>query len=122
MFRAAFLAATVLLGGARLGVGQTPAACACRRPEGSRLFTLNADKTGFHSRFVFSQGPCRSDCFAGISGIQCPHCVSQVHDFVLNAEKFAAAGTQVVLVHPGPPADLDQRQGFLAAQSPLPRT
>jgi peroxiredoxin len=58
----------------------------------------------------------------GYPGYQCPYCVRQVHDFVQSANKFAAAGAQVLLVYPGPPADLDQHaKEFLAKQNPLPQ-
>jgi len=57
----------------------------------------------------------------GYPGYQCPYCVRQVHDFIENAGKFAASGTQVLLVYPGPPADLDQRaKEFLTKENPLP--
>ena len=59
----------------------------------------------------------------GYPGYQCPYCVRQVHDFIENEDKFAAAGLQVVLVYPGPPADLDQHaKEFLVKQNPLPAT
>jgi peroxiredoxin len=57
----------------------------------------------------------------GYPGYQCPYCVRQVHDFVANAKGFESAGAEVLLVYPGPPADLDLRaKEFLAKQSPLP--
>lgn len=57
----------------------------------------------------------------GYPGYQCPFCVRQVHDFVENADKFAVAGAQILLVYPGPPADLDQHaKEALAKQNPLP--
>jgi peroxiredoxin len=57
----------------------------------------------------------------GYPGYQCPYCVRQVHDFVENADKFASSGTQVLLVYPGPPAELDQRaKEFLSKENPLP--
>jgi len=57
----------------------------------------------------------------GYPGYQCPYCQKQVHDFLVNGDKFAAAGTEVLLVYPGPPADLDQRaKEFLAKENPLP--
>ena len=57
----------------------------------------------------------------GFPGYQCPYCQKQVHDFLLNGDKFAAAGVEVLLVYPGPPADLDQRaKEFLAKENPLP--
>lgn len=57
----------------------------------------------------------------GYPGYQCPYCVKQVHDFVESADKFAAVGAQVLLVYPGPPAELDEHaKEFLAKQNPLP--
>jgi peroxiredoxin len=57
----------------------------------------------------------------GYPGYQCPYCVRQVHDFAENAEKFASSGAQVLLVYPGPPAELDQRaKEFLSKENPLP--
>ena len=57
----------------------------------------------------------------GFPGYQCPYCQKQVHDFLLNGDKFATAGAEVLLVYPGPPADLDQRaKEFLAKENPLP--
>jgi peroxiredoxin len=57
----------------------------------------------------------------GYPGYQCPYCQRQAHDFQLNAGKFTALGAQVLLVYPGPPADLDKRaQEFLAKQGSLP--
>lgn len=57
----------------------------------------------------------------GFPGYQCPFCVKQVHDFVDHAADFAAKNIRVLLVYPGPPADLDQHaKEFLAKQSDLP--
>jgi peroxiredoxin len=57
----------------------------------------------------------------GFPGYQCPYCVKQVHDFVTHAPDFAAKNTKVLLVYPGPPADLDQHaKEFLAKQADLP--
>ena len=57
----------------------------------------------------------------GYPGYQCPYCVKQVHDFIENADKFAATGTAVLLVYPGPPAELDQHaKQFLTKQNRLP--
>jgi peroxiredoxin len=57
----------------------------------------------------------------GFPGYQCPYCQRQVHDFVTNSDRFAAFGVQMLLVYPGPPADLDQRaKQFLAKQNELP--
>ena len=57
----------------------------------------------------------------GYPGYQCPYCVRQVHDFVDHASDFAAKNTRVLLVYPGPPADLDQHaREFLEKQADLP--
>ena len=57
----------------------------------------------------------------GFPGYQCPYCVKQVHDFVEHGADFAAIRVNVVLVYPGPPADLDQHaKEFLAKQADLP--
>jgi thioredoxin-dependent peroxiredoxin len=57
----------------------------------------------------------------GFPGYQCPYCTRQVHDFVEHASGFAAKDTTVLLVYPGPPADLNQHANdFLAKQPELP--
>jgi peroxiredoxin len=57
----------------------------------------------------------------GYPGYQCPFCQKQLHDYIEHAAEFAAKKTKVVLVYPGPPADLDQRaQEALAKQANLP--
>jgi peroxiredoxin len=42
----------------------------------------------------------------GYPGYQCPYCQRQVQDFISHASDFAKGGAQVLLVYPGPPADL----------------
>src|SRR5277367_1515010 len=57
----------------------------------------------------------------GFPGYQCPYCVKQVHDFIDHASDFAAKNMSVLLVYPGPPADLDQHvRDFLEKQAGLP--
>jgi peroxiredoxin len=57
----------------------------------------------------------------GFPGYQCPYCVKQVHDFVDHASDFKAKDARVLLVYPGPPADLDQHaKEFLEKQAELP--
>ena len=57
----------------------------------------------------------------GFPGYQCPYCEKQVHDFVGHASAFAAKKARVLLVYPGPPADLDSHaKDFLTKQSELP--
>lgn len=57
----------------------------------------------------------------GFPGYQCPYCQKQAHDFVEHAADFAAKNASVILVYPGPPANLDQHaKEFLAQQPSLP--
>lgn len=57
----------------------------------------------------------------GFPGYQCPYCQKQVHDFIEHAADFAAKNTKVILVYPGPPANLDQHaKEFLTQQLGLP--
>ncbi len=57
----------------------------------------------------------------GFPGYQCPYCQKQAHDFQINASKFAALNTHLLLVYPGPPADLDQHaKDFLSKEEALP--
>ncbi|SEC12041.1 peroxiredoxin family protein [Terriglobus roseus] len=57
----------------------------------------------------------------GYPGYQCPFCQKQLHDFIEHASEFAAKKATVLLVYPGPPADLDQRaKEALAQQANLP--
>jgi peroxiredoxin len=57
----------------------------------------------------------------GFPGYQCPYCVKQVHDFMDHASDFKAKNARVLLVYPGPPADLDQHaKEFLEKQTELP--
>src|SRR5690349_14193561 len=57
----------------------------------------------------------------GYPGYQCPYCQKQVHDLQLSASRFAQIGAQLLLVYPGPPAELDQKaKEFVAKQGELP--
>ena len=57
----------------------------------------------------------------GFPGYQCPYCQKQVHDFADHASVFRAKNTRVLLIYPGPPADLDQHaKEFLEKQAELP--
>ncbi len=57
----------------------------------------------------------------GFPGYQCPYCERQVHDFVEHASDFEARKANILLVYPGPPAELDQHaKEFLAKQAELP--
>lgn len=57
----------------------------------------------------------------GYPGYQCPFCQKQVHDFIVHAPDFAKKKANVLLVYPGPPAELDNHaKEFLEKQAALP--
>jgi thioredoxin-dependent peroxiredoxin len=77
-----------------------------------KAVTLSTEQSGDDLVLVFLRG---------FPGYQCPYCVKQVHDFADHASDFKAKNTRVLLVYPGPPADLDQHaKEFLEKQSELP--
>jgi peroxiredoxin len=91
------------------------------RPEGPAFSLSTPGGQPMSLASLTDEGPVALIVLRGYPGYQCPYCVRQVHDFVENAANFAAAGTQVLLVYPGPHADLDRHaMEFLAKQNPLP--
>ena len=97
--------------------GQTPAVGAkapdftLSTPTGKTV-TLSTEQSGHDLVLVILRG---------FPGYQCPYCVKQVHDFVDHASDFKAKNSRVLLVYPGPPADLDQHaKEFLVKQAELP--
>jgi len=112
-----FLAATYVLFMGVSVLAQTPAVGAkapnftLSTPTGKSV-TLSAERGGYPLVLVILRG---------FPGYQCPYCVKQVHDFVERASDFKAKNTRVLLVYPGPPADLDQHaKEFLEKQAELP--
>lgn len=85
-------------------------------------FSLNTpDGKAVSLSSLTKRGPVALIVLRGYPGYQCPFCAKQAHDFIANADKFSAAGAQVLMVYPGPPADLDQHaREFLVKQNPLP--
>ena len=66
-------------------------------------------------------GPVVLVLLRGYPGYQCPFCQKQVHDFAEHAGEFKAKKATVLLVYPGPPAELDQRaKEFLSKEADLP--
>lgn len=109
------IACALLLGTAAFG--QTPIVGAkapdftASTPTGKAV-TLSTEQKGHDLVLVILRG---------FPGYQCPYCVKHVHDFVEHASDFAAKNTRVLLVYPGPPADLDQHaKEFLEKQAGLP--
>jgi peroxiredoxin len=107
----------VLMFGFKTGLAQTPAVgqkappFSLATPEGKTVSLME----------LTHEGPLVLVVLRGYPGYQCPYCVKQVHDFIEHADKFAAAETPVLLVYPGPPAELDRHaKEFLSKQNPLP--
>ena len=108
---------TVLILGSVAASAQTPASGA-KAPD----FTLSTPSgTAVRLSQDTAKGTTVLVVLRGFPGYQCPYCVKQVHDFVEHGPEFAAKKTQVLLVYPGPPADLDQHaKDFLSKQADLP--
>ncbi len=56
----------------------------------------------------------------GYPGYQCPICMFQVADLMKHRDDLKAAGADVVLVYPGPAANLDLRAGEFLKGKTLP--
>ena len=70
-------------------------------------FTLNTpDGQSVHLSDLTAKSEVVLIVLRGWPGYQCPFCTAQAHDFIQNADKFRAAGVQVVMVYPGPADDL----------------
>lgn len=66
-------------------------------------------------------GPVVLVVLRGFPGYQCPLCSRQVNDFREHADEFADLQTKVVLVYPGPAADLKQRAHEFLKNDALPK-
>lgn len=69
---------------------------------------------------VIAKSPVVLIVLRGYPGYQCPYCNLQVQDFLKKSQAFAAAGTHVILVYPGPPDNLAARATELMADKKLP--
>jgi peroxiredoxin len=56
----------------------------------------------------------------GFPGYQCPFCNRQVQDFLEHQQQFKDAGVKVLLVYPGPPADLGSHAAEFLTGKQLP--
>ncbi len=82
------------------------------------LSSLDASPTKLTS--VLANGPVALIVLRGFPGYQCPLCNRQVQDLIQNADGFAKADLRVVLVYPGPAADLTKRAEEFTADKKLP--
>jgi peroxiredoxin len=69
---------------------------------------------------VYSSSPVVLVVLRGFPGYQCPYCNRQVADFIQNEKGFAEAGVRVLLVYPGPPADLGNHAAEFLTDKKLP--
>lgn len=84
-------------------------------------FTLSTPEgTPVHFADLTKKGDVVLILLRGYPGYQCPYCQKQVHDYIVNADQFAKANTQVLLVYPGPSAALDQRAREFIGDQKLP--
>ena len=112
LVRLALLASLALCGGASLHaatptVGEHAPEFSLKTPAGDTVKLGDLEKQGTVALVVLR----------GFPGYQCPYCTRQVHSFVEQAQPFADRHVRVLLVYPGPPADLDAHaKEFLTQQ------
>lgn len=69
---------------------------------------------------VASRGPVVLIVLRGFPGYQCPICNQQVGQYLAAADKLKKAGTQVLLVYPGPSDGLARRAREFIADKTIP--
>ena len=82
------------------------------------LATPDGQQVSLHS--LAGRGKTVLVVLRGYPGYQCPYCQRQVGDFLSHADAFAQAKTQVLLVYPGPRAELSQRAKEFLDKRELP--
>lgn len=103
-----------------MAAAQTPAVGA-KAPDFTLRTPTGATVTLAQERAKEPKGTTVLIVLRGYPGYQCPYCVKQVHAFIERSADFAARKANVLLVYPGPPADLDTHaKEFLAMQAELP--
>ena len=71
------------------------------------LKTLSGETTRLEA--LTAKSPVVLVVLRGFPGYQCPMCTRQVHEFVAAAKEFADRGARVVMVYPGPAAQLQAK-------------
>jgi len=98
------LALSILAG---LMIASAHAASTPKTGDSAPDFTLNtADGQAVHLGDLTAKSEVVLVVLRGWPGYQCPLCTAQGHDFAQHADKFKAAGVQVIMVYPGPSEDL----------------
>jgi thioredoxin-dependent peroxiredoxin len=99
----------ILASTAFLGVSLVLASAAVPLAQGDTApnFTLRTlDDKSVELSPLTAKSPVVLVVLRGWPGYQCPLCTRQVNDFVSRASEFDAVGAQVLMVYPGPAADL----------------
>ncbi len=109
------VAALMLLGAfSCVAAGATPIKTGDAAPDFT-LKTLDDHSVRFSS--LTSNGPVVLVVLRGWPGYQCPACTAQVRDYTLAASAFAGANAKVLMVYPGPSAELKAHaQDFLKSK------
>lgn len=95
----------------------TPPEVGAKAPEFS-LNTLTGNTVKLSQEIA--KGPVVLVVLRGYPGYQCPYCNRQVQDYLTNQQGFADLGVRVVVVYPGPPADLDAKGRDFLKDKTLP--
>jgi thioredoxin-dependent peroxiredoxin len=100
----AFLVLTL---GLMLGASPLRAAAIPKVGEPAPNFALRTlDDRSVGLKALTEKSPVVLVVLRGWPGYQCPLCTKQVHEFVAQAAEFKARGAQVLMVYPGPAAQL----------------
>jgi len=105
-----------------LSLRTSPAATTPVVGDAAPNFTLNTlDDKPVDLKQLTAKRPVVLVVLRGWPGYQCPICTRQVQDFTRKAADFAAHGAQVVMVYPGPAADLKAHAGEFIQNKEWPR-
>jgi peroxiredoxin len=105
-----FLIATALGQGKAPAVGEKAPDFTLKDVEGKELKLSEA----------LAQGPVVLVMLRGFPGYQCPVCNAQAGEFLGQAQKFRAAGAQVVFVYPGPADRLTEKAKEFLKEKSMP--
>lgn len=111
------LAGSMTVSAVSANMAATPPAVGDKAPDFT-LSTLQGKQVRLSDKTAKS--PVVLAALRGYPGYQCPLCNVQVQDFIKNAQGFADAKVQVVLVYPGPPEKLDERAKEFLTNKTLP--
>ncbi len=82
------------------------------------LKTIQGDEVNFNE--VISENTVVLIVLRGWVGYQCPVCSRQVGSFIAEEEKLKEAGASVILVYPGPSAELQKKANEFAEDFEMP--